>query len=254
MVVKQAGVRVIWIAGMVLLGLCSACSEQKESHATGQTDIAINQAETAGLVFDPPEIDVGEVVEGKHATARFLIRNNSQRFLSIANIEAPCGCTTGEPETRVLDGGAFTVLEVDIDTFGKTGDVRKSISVIDQYGRKTTAWVQVHVMENPHLSQSERSIFDGTCAACHVAPAAGQTNGREIYKAVCAMCHGQNAKGGYAPDLTVFDDADALMTVIAHGTGNQHMPGFAQDQGGPLDEKQLKSLAQWLISLDGSDR
>ncbi|OIO70578.1 MAG: succinate dehydrogenase [Zetaproteobacteria bacterium CG_4_9_14_3_um_filter_49_83] len=233
----------VMMLSVVLFVSCSQGQppEKEKSHSS---DLA------GGLVFDPAEVDLGEVMEGKHASAVFLVRNNSDMFLNLADIVAPCGCTTAEPGIRVLDAGAFTQLKVDVDTFGKLGQVRKSVSIKDQYGRTITAWINIRVLENKHMNQSERSIFDGKCAACHVTPALHKSQGREIYQAVCAMCHGIAAEGAYAPALTDIRDAEVLSSLIAQGTGSQHMPGFAQDKGGPLDEKQLKSLVDWLISLD----
>lgn len=232
-----------------LIGMClfmfSLCGNASEKVAS---DLSV--VESKGLAFDPIELDMGTVLEGAKATATILIRNNGNGFAQIVKVESSCGCTTAEPETRMLLGGAFTPLHVEVDTFGKLGDIRKSITMTDQHGNQSTAWLNLHVKMNPHAMGKNRSIFDGKCAACHVEPARGKVIGLEIYTAVCVMCHGVGAKGAYAPSLLVIHDEDELSVLIANGTGTHHMPAFAKEKGGPLSAEQISALAKWIISLD----
>jgi Protein of unknown function (DUF1573)/Cytochrome C oxidase, cbb3-type, subunit III len=206
--------------------------------------------ESGGLVFDPVELDMGTVLEGEKATATLLIRNNSHDFSQIVRIESSCGCTTAEPESRMLAAGAFTSLHVEVDTFGKRGDIQKSITMTDQKGRQSTVRLSLHVKNNSHAMNENRSIFDGECASCHFDPAKGKLTGEEIYAAVCVMCHGLEASGAYAPSLRGFHKLDVLSELIANGTGTQHMPAFSQEKGGPLSLQQVSTLSKWIISLD----
>jgi len=75
-----------------------------------------------------------------------------------------------------------------------------------------------------------------------------------LYRQNCAGCHGTDGKLGPAPPLNdllflaLVSDAD-LLRVIREGrrvTAEQKtpMPAFAQDQGGPLTEAQVKVLAE----------
>jgi len=157
-----------------------------------------------------------------------------------------------EVQTCAFRSGEFTTINIEVDTTGKTGKVKKNVVVTDQAGRQATAWMTLTVLPpDPHNSSMPRhSIFDGECARCHVAPAQGKVTGKAIYGAVCVMCHGDNAQGDYAPDLTNIDDGDALFAMIAEGVDPRHMPGFLKKNGGPLTEKQIHTLTQWLLSLD----
>ncbi len=74
--------------------------------------------------------------------------------------------------------------------------------------------------------------------------------GPAIYKAVCSMCHGDQAQGAAGPSLRHHRHAALLSELIAKGTGSHHMPGFALQQGGPLTDKQITELSQWLSRLD----
>jgi len=205
-----------------------------------------------GLVLDPVMQDLGTVKEGSHVFATVLIRNNTQQTAQIIDIEASCGCTQATPDQRILAAGEFTVLNIDVDTTGKIGRVKKNVVVTDQAGRQSTAWMTLTVIaaDDPHRSVPNHSIFEGKCARCHVLPAQGKTSGKAIFSAVCAMCHGANAEGAYAPKLTGFDDIDTLTMMVADGVDPRHMPGFAQKNGGPLTPKQMHALIKWLMSLD----
>lgn len=204
-----------------------------------------------GLVLEPVMQDLGQVKEGQHVFASLLIRNNTQETAQIINIEASCGCTQATADQMVLAAGEFTVLNVDVDTTGKTGLVKKSVIVTDQAGRQSTAWLSLTVLAaDPHSQLPNHSIFDGACARCHVEPAQGKKTGKAIFDAVCAMCHGAGAKGAYAPSLTGFDDFNSLQTMVSEGLDPRHMPGFSKKNGGPLTPKQIHTLVKWLLSLD----
>jgi len=252
-----------WLLSLSLLGVLGllACEQTAQEEAAkdpvGQVLYSMNAkvSQSAAmvqnsLVFDPVEVDLGHVVEGEKVNATLLIRNNGNDFEQIVKVESSCGCTTAEPETRMLAAGAFTPLHIEIDTFGKRGEVRKSITMTDQKGREQTAWLKLNVQENPHAMNDKRSIFDGKCAQCHAEPAQGRVGGGDIYIAVCAMCHGEKGRGAYAPELVGKYDMSTLSKLIAKGTGSHHMPAFAKENGGPLSVKQIHALSKWLISLD----
>ncbi len=204
-----------------------------------------------GLVLDPVMQDLGTVKEGAHVFASIFIRNNTQQTAQIIDVEASCGCTQATPDQTILAAGEFTVLNIDIDTTGKIGRVKKNVVVTDQAGRQSTAWMTLTVIAaDPHAQLPNHSIFDGTCARCHVLPAQGKTSGKAIFIAVCAMCHGANGEGAYAPKLTGFDDIGTLTTMVSDGIDPRHMPGFAKKNGGPLTPKQMHALIKWLMSLD----
>ena len=208
-------------------------------------------AEPLPLLHIQPEVmDMGTVKEGEEARGRLFIRNNSDSVITITDVQTSCGCTVAEPKSKILAPGAFTTLEVKIDSTVKQGEVKKSIRVTDSSGHVAKAVLKLTVTENPHLLREGRGIFDGKCAACHFDPVQGKVTGKAIYDAACAMCHGEEAVGAYAPALNGHEDETALQYLISHGTGSPQMPGFAKKQGGPLTQKQVVTLSKWLLSLD----
>jgi mono/diheme cytochrome c family protein len=70
-----------------------------------------------------------------------------------------------------------------------------------------------------------------------------------LYKTNCAGCHGANGQVGPAPPLNdpiflaIAPDRE-LMRVIREGRTNTPMPAFAQEEGGPLTDAQMKVLAE----------
>lgn len=216
-------------------------------HAGGAFAVADKHASV--LVFEPQQLDMGEVMEGEKVVSFLRIRNTGSTMAQIVDVQASCGCTVVEPESRLLMPGQFTRVRVEIDTLAKTDQVKKWIELTDGEGHKSRAWLTLKVRDNPHLD-IVRNLFDGKCRTCHYDPARGKYTGAAIYQAVCAMCHGEQGKGAYAPKLAGRDDASTLRSLIAQGTGSRHMPGFARTAGGPLDEKQIRLLAAWILALD----
>jgi len=240
--------KLCWMLLCVFFGIVEAWASPMPFVIQNQGSVQIS-GEKSLLVFDPQVLDLGKVLEGDKISAQILIRNTDKQEHNVVHIESSCGCTSVEPDTRMLPAGGFTSLHIEIDSFGKRGDVKKSIVLTDEHGNQSTAWLHLHVENNPHSINSKRSLFDGSCKTCHFDSAQGKQSGRAIYAAVCVMCHGQNAKGDYAPSLRQHD-LSVLQYIISHGTGTHHMPAFSQDKGGPLNAKQINALSRWIISLD----
>jgi len=247
-------IRVILFACILSLLGCSDPGTDRATSASVSSVVSQPQLDEAPqaspLVFEPVELDMGSVPEGEKAVAFIQIRNAGKAMQQIVGIETSCGCSIAEPEQRLLMPGSFTRVKITVDTFAKQEDVKKWVELTDGNGLRSRAIVHLKVLANPHLEAGARSIFAGKCAACHYDTARGRTSGFEIYRAVCSMCHGDKGAGAYAPSLRGHHDADALSMLVAHGTGSQHMPGFSRAAGGPLDEKQIAALVQWLLALD----
>lgn len=211
---------------------------------------AVASDDQSPLKIQPETFEMKPVKEGEEAIATLFIRNEGSDFMEIVDVQTSCGCTAAEPASRLIPGGGFTQLKISVDTTAKLGDVKKWVKVRDAKGNEATAWLTLHVLDNPHLDLSDRGIFSGDCRSCHFDPAAGLSDGRALFTKLCAMCHGADAKGGYAAGLRHHENIDALANLIREGTGSRHMPGFGQKQGGPLNESQIDALSRWLLSLD----
>ncbi|GAV20573.1 cytochrome c [Mariprofundus micogutta] len=250
--------RFIFLASLMLLVVACTQTEQPEQGMSSQNvtqpvvshEVGDTETLESKLVFEPARVDMGSVKEGEEATVYLRVRNSGDAMAQIADVQTSCGCSVAEPEERLLMPGGFTRIKVVIDTFAKLDDVKKWVSLTDTEGRSSKAWLTLNVRPNPHMGDSSRSIFDGKCAACHFDTAKGKSKGPELYKAVCGMCHGAAAEGAAAPALRQHRDKQLLSTLIANGTGSQHMPGFALKEGGPLTDEQISALSEWLSELD----
>lgn len=242
--------RIVALFLLLISGGCVATAVLAPPAPAGKAQSQSAAGQPSDLVFEPSRVDMGTVREGEPATAVLRLRNAGQQMLEIADVQASCGCTTAEPQDRLLMPGAFTLLRVRVDTFAKQDGIQKTILVTDSLGHTARATLTLKVLPNAHMAMSGRSIFDKPCASCHYDPAIGKRSGAAIYAAVCAMCHGENGQGAYAPKLAGHRDPAALKALIANGVGNRHMPGFSRRAGGPLDSRQISALAAWLVSLD----
>ncbi len=214
---------------------------------------ALAVAEGSPLLFEPQELDVGAVREGETVRVQLRVRNTGHALEEIVELRTSCGCTAAEADARVLLPGAFTRVTVSIDAFAKQNAVSKWIELVDGHGRTSRAILHLSVLPRAMHGATGRSLFDGQCRSCHFDPAIGKVDGAAIYEAVCAMCHGPEAQGAYAPALAG-RNAGALMEIIANGTGRPQMPAFARKRGGPLDEEQIRALAEWIAALDAGQR
>ena len=71
--------------------------------------------------------------------------------------------------------------------------------------------------------------------------------GAELYTSFCAVCHGPQGEGGVGPALrsSPLDD-NVLERTIARGITGTAMPTFDKDEGGPLNEHQIKELVTFI--------
>jgi mono/diheme cytochrome c family protein len=77
--------------------------------------------------------------------------------------------------------------------------------------------------------------------------------GAELYAEHCARCHGDEGQGidNLGPPLNsknfldLYDD-QAILAVPREGRPNTMMPAFAEEQGGPLRDKQLEDLVAFI--------
>lgn len=70
--------------------------------------------ETPPITFGGSGVDLGRLKEGEIAKGAFLIRNTSDRPLSLEPIESTCGCTLGTtPAVLEAHGEAFVTVRFD---------------------------------------------------------------------------------------------------------------------------------------------
>jgi len=83
---------------------------------------------------------------------------------------------------------------------------------------------------------------------CHFEPAKGKMSA-DLYAAACAICHEANPRATMVSNLHALNhptDYAYWKQWITNGKPGSLMPAFAAQQGGPLTEEQIDSLAKTL--------
>ena len=198
----------------------------------------------------------------------FSFTNLTASPLTVLNVKPGCHCTTAElPPTPWTipagDSGSFKS-RVDLNVTGHSGTLFKKLTVTTDKGMKDLLMkidflppVVVKMTDEQKMAGvaaaklDRQAVFKGDCASCHTKNIAGKY-GPELFKNACAICHEAENRATIVPDLaklTVPTNDDFWRTWIAYGKPGSVMPAFAQSQGGPLNDLQIASLAQYLNAI-----
>ena len=251
----------------ILAGAAMGVAVVLSSFSPGRVVAAEPGGFADALVFDATTKEMkgkgGETSFAFH----FAFTNTSLVPVVIDAVRTSCGCTTAKvpplPWTIATNGaGEF---EVVLDVRGKYGTITKSVFVNSTAGLKPLT-VKVTMPDAPsqggasglladdrvrnlQIALADRfAIFRGDCASCHATPAAGKT-GPSLYLSTCGICHDSHNRASMVPDLKTLKhptDREHWVRWITFGRHGSLMPAFAKSEGGPLDEDQIDSLADYL--------
>lgn len=93
----------------------------------------LSQKELEGaprVEFENISYDFGQINEGQVVEYEFIFKNSGNNDLLIHKIKPSCGCTTIEPNEKVLKPGKTSSLKASFKTSGFSGRQSKSITVI----------------------------------------------------------------------------------------------------------------------------
>lgn len=210
------------------------------------------------IEFDDNLYDFGKVSEGIEIRHAFKVFNRGGAPLKIGAIITSCGCTAPSMAVKTVQPGKSEKLEVVMNTSLKQGPVKKEIEVYsnDPATPKASIFVAADVKDlHLSLTAAERArLFQGKCGFCHWKMGLG-LEGEDLYKADCGMCHGEEAQGGVGPALAPRDygnpDVSRHVTQItSYGSKTRiTMPGYLEDAGGPLTDKEIASIVHYLSGL-----
>lgn len=215
------------------------------------------------LKWDATEKEILAKPEDLDLTYSFTLTNVSQTNVTINWVRPSCGCTVAKlPSTPwKLQPGEGGHIDFNLDIRGKSGTLAKYVSIDTSHGQKLLLLKAVipqravnpamdSRMKNMQLAMTDRQVvFRGDCASCHATPTVGK-KGEELYTAACAICHDAPHRASMVPDLRALKKAtgpDYWAFWIANGKPGTLMPGFAKAHGGPLDEEQIRSLADFMF-------
>lgn len=122
--------KVILIASVICLGLCSCNVRSKEKIAT--TNPLNKQVE----ITDPTTVKVldtvynfGTITAGKIVETSFRFVNTGNKPLIITDTRPQCGCTVADKPTEPIKPGDTSSIKVKFNSEGKEGHTNKSVAV-----------------------------------------------------------------------------------------------------------------------------
>ncbi len=215
------------------------------------------------ISFDNPRFDFGKVKEGTKITHTFKVRNLGDSTLIIEKVLTSCGCTVPTMKVSKIQPGREEDLTVVLDTSIKQGTVTKEIEVYsnDPSAAKSSVFITATVANlHKDLSAADRlKLFQGKCAVCHWKMGLG-LEGEDLFKADCGMCHGDKAQGAVGPALAPRDYntpavREHVKKITSYGSKKHlSMPGFLEDAGGPLTDKEIESIVKYLADLSAGKK
>lgn len=222
---------------------------------------------SAALIWDAEQKEFNVKEGATNLLFSFSVTNVSSSEVTIRKVHPSCGCTLVKLPSQpwVLPPGGHDSMEVVLDLRGKSGMLVKNILVDSTAGFKTllikvmipvTATLPTATSSIVSRAQNIRqamvdrqAVFKGDCARCHSAGAVGKT-GQALYQSVCAVCHEAAHRASMVPDLRqpkTPRDADYWQQWITAGKEGTLMPAFSrQADSGPLSDKQIRSLVEYL--------
>lgn len=138
-----------------------------------------------------------------------------------------------------------------LDTTLKVGALVRNIYAVsnDPLHPQTSVQLKAYV-EDFHKTAGSRfkveRIFSSECVTCHGDRAKGKS-GEGLYRAVCSLCH-KNGGSAFEIDEAYLKTSSAGSLRRHIATGTKSMPSFARAHGGPLSDRQIKSLVVYLMS------
>jgi mono/diheme cytochrome c family protein len=192
----------------------------------------------------------------------FNLTNTSPGEVTINAVRTSCGCTVAKLPSVPWKipskaGGAF---DVSVDVRGKSGVLTKTITVDSTSGyRYLTVRVSIPASASPMAAADRarnlqvaladrQAVFKGDCAACHLSPAMNQY-GETLFKNACGVCHEAEHRASMVPNLHALNkptDRDYWKSWITKSKTGTLMPAWSIDEGGPLTERQIDSLLDFL--------
>jgi len=100
------------------------CYSQNQENMASQDDTAKKSEMPDAYTWDFGQVQQGEVL--KH---NFVLENDSDKTLTIKNINTSCGCTASKAQKSELSAGESTSIEVQFKTKGYSGPTQQYVYV-----------------------------------------------------------------------------------------------------------------------------
>ena len=197
------------------------------------------------ISFTTDHHDFGNVLQGKTVEYTFRFENKGTEDLLIKEVTTSCGCTAALVSSSTVKPGEKGEITVSYDSQGRAGAVSRTITIVsnDLVEPVKELTITATVTSSMHTTFNvNESLFSDKCGACHFSSALNK-KGKELYDAVCTFCHGRTAVG--LESLKVME-MDVIKEITRNGIAGTEMPAWIKEQGGPLDEEQIRSLSNFI--------
>lgn len=197
------------------------------------------------ISFTTDHHDFGNVLQGKTVEYTFQFENKGTEDLWIKEVTTSCGCTAALVSSNTVKPGDKGEIAVSYDSQGRAGAVSRTITVVsnDLVEPVKELTITATVTSSMHTTFNvNESLFSEKCGACHFHPALNK-KGKELYDAVCTFCHGRTAVG---LERLKAIEMDVINEITRKGIAGTEMPAWIKEQGGPLDEEQIRSLSNFI--------
>jgi mono/diheme cytochrome c family protein len=255
--------------GLLLAGLAVAPLAAQPFPTLAQSALPPGQIQNVPnvptLIFDAEtkryDASPGEQV----APFTFNLTNVWTNEIVIDKVAASCGCTAASLPANPwhIPPQGSGQIKAQVNLARKMGSITPFLTFYTSVGTRMV-YLNVNIPPPPafagSMTDAERAaarlkatadaqaIFKGDCAKCH-ADKGRNAYGQDLYAADCGICHESSHRGSLVPDLHALKQAtdfDYWKTMITLGKPHTMMAAFAADQGGPLTEPQIISLATYL--------
>jgi cytochrome c553 len=223
------------------------------------------------LVFDADTKQYNARLTDRTADFKFNITNTWTNEITIDRVQTSCGCTVASLPSNPwhIAAGAHGEVSATVNLAGKgAGLLSKTVtffvSVNGAYAGTRIVTVKVNIpapATRAPLSADDRKtamekakadpqeIFKNPkCAECHVNQGRNSW-GAKLYAADCGICHDSPNRATFVPDLRALKIPTSFSywkTIISQGKPHTMMPAFADNAGGPLNDEQVHSIAEYL--------
>lgn len=220
----------------------------------------------AGLVWDTVVKEYNAQAGETKKIFTFELTNPSDHNIIVEKLTPACSCTVAKLPALpwTMAPGATGRIEVSIDWTGRYGPYAQNVFIETSAGPQTLT-LKIQIPPPPGLISlplqrarnlktalaDRQAVFKTDCARCHAAPASGKL-GRELYTAACGICHEATPRATMVPDLRTLPSPTGRAfwrQAVAHGKPGSLMPAFALSEGGPLTEREIDSLVDYLQSI-----
>lgn len=146
-----------------------------------------------------------------------------------------------------LKPGEKGEIQISVDIRGKLGTIYKTVQVYanDPRTPQTTLAIRMVIKDLAHMkTYSASEIFKGNCKSCHVLQGK-EKEGFDLFVADCMMCHAAGKIAPAAHDMQQ-ESEERIERAIREGVDKTSMPGWDLRHGGPLGEREIRSLVDYL--------